>query len=585
VIEAWAPWVAGLLLAAPVLIAFYPPMTDLPYHEGAIGILRSFSDRSMFPAGLYHYNLGEPNQLFSMVGWALSYAVSTRWAIKLVVASAVVAVPVSAARFARHLGASPLAALVVAPMALGWMFSWGLVANIVGLAALLATLPWIDRLADAPTAARAAAAAGGGVLLYFAHEAMLFVYVGAALGVCVLHARRADLRGTALRLVPAATGAAIAFAQVRWQKRFMTPAVRGMPTFWHPVLHKLARIPGILMPSGDFAVHASMFGLCLFALVSFAWLRTLERRELAGGVAPSTEFGPGGAQALVSPAPLERARRWAIRFRWEIFAAVCFAAYLAFPLTLGGATLVYQRWFPPAFAVAATVLAPRNLRVRRALVTCVAVSVLPVATLLVVWPSFADASRVHRALADLMPYIEPGSAVAPIDLGPGESARTYSLGPAPGRILATRGGRLVYAFTDSPVSPVVLDRKYQWNESLIRVGFDSWGFRPEHDLKRFRYVLVRTTDPALIWLSALVLQPTAEYVAEEGEWLLLRSRMPVVPLLSPDQPLERARPPSMRELIAAAAKRLAEEQPGAPDVVVPPEPAEPSRSRGNPPPL
>jgi hypothetical protein len=186
-VEAVAPWAAGLLLAIPILIAFYPPMTDLPFHEAAIAILRHFGDRSMFPPGLYRYNLGEPNQLFHMTGWALSYVVSTRWAAKLVVAAAVALVPVCAARFARHVGASPLAALVVAPIALGWLFSWGLVANVLGIAALLAVLPLLDDLAREPTPRRAVAAVGGAVLLYFAHEAMLFVYGGAALGLALLH--------------------------------------------------------------------------------------------------------------------------------------------------------------------------------------------------------------------------------------------------------------------------------------------------------------------------------------------------------------------------------------------------------------
>ena len=36
---------------------------------------------------------------------------------------------------------------MLAPIALGWLFSAGLVANLVGLAALLGTLPWLDRFA------------------------------------------------------------------------------------------------------------------------------------------------------------------------------------------------------------------------------------------------------------------------------------------------------------------------------------------------------------------------------------------------------------------------------------------------------
>jgi hypothetical protein len=538
-VEALAPWVAGLLLAAPVLIAFYPPMTDLPFHEGAIGILRHFGDPSMFPPGLYRLNLGEPNQLFHMAAWALSYVVSTRWAVKLVVAAAVALVPVCAARFARHVGASPLAALVVAPMALGWLFSWGLAANVIGLAALLAVLPVLDRLASEPAPRRALAAMGGAVLLYFAHETMLFVFIGMALALALLRPPR-PLRHVALRLAPAAAGIAIAAAQLRWQQRFMTPSIAKLPVVWQTPWSKLGRIPYLLMPAGDPVVHGLMFALCLLAIGTFVWLRARQRRSSA------------------EPRPSLRAdpRAWALAARWELFALTCFVAFMAFPLTLNGASLVYQRWFPPAFAVFAVTAAPRDLWTRPALVARIAAAVLPLATLLVAWPGFADASHEHAALESLMPYVDRGSAVAAVDLGPGEPSRPFSLGPASGRILAERGGRLSYAFTDSPISPAVIARRYQWQEALVRIAFDSWNFRPAHDLKRFRYLLVRTSDPRTVWMATYALSDDAEYVAGEGEWLLFRSRFAVAPLTSPDWPMEKPPPPSLRDKIGEIAQKL-----------------------------
>jgi hypothetical protein len=165
------------------------------------------------------------------------------------------------------------------------------------------------------------------------------------------------------------------------------------------------------------------------------------------------------------------------------------------------------------------------------------------------WPSFADSSNEYEALDQILMKIEPGSAVAEIDLGPGDPSRTYSLGPAAGRVLATRGGRLAYAFTDSSVSPVVLARRYQWNESLIRIGFDSWAFVPQHDLRRFRYMLVRTTDPALAWVASYALQAEADYVGEAGEWILFRSKLPVVPLTSHDVALESPPEESVRDRV------------------------------------
>jgi hypothetical protein len=373
------------------------------------------------------------------------------------------------------------------------------------------------------------------------------VLIGTALALAILRPLR-PLRHVALRLAPAAAGVAIAFAQVRWQKRFMTPSIAQLPTLWHPPLYKLQRIPHLLMPAGDPVVHAAMVALCLLAIGTFVWLRACERRAAAEPV----------------PRPRADPRAWAFVYRWELFSLACFVAFVAFPLTLHGATLVYQRWFPPAFAVLAVAVAPRDLWTRSAFVTRVAVAVLPLATLLVAWPAFADASREYASLEALMPYVDRGSAVAEVDLGPGDPSRNYSLGTASGRMLAERGGRLVYAFTDSPVSPAVIARRYQWQEALVRVAFDTLNFRPAHDLKRFRYVLLRTTDPQRVWMATYALSEDAELVASEGEWLLFRSRLAVAPLKSPDWPMEDPPPPSLRDMlrdIAHTLERTEEPQP------------------------
>jgi hypothetical protein len=549
--ERWAPWIAGLLLASPVLVAFYPPMTDLPFHEAAIGLLRHRNDPAMVPPGLYVLNLGQPNQLFHMVGWALSYLVSTRWAVKLLVAAAVVAIPACAARFARHVGASPLAALVVAPIAIGWMFNWGLITNLIGLASLLAFLPALDRFADEPTARGAATVLGGIVFLYCAHEAMMFVYAGVALFLAALQPWSPAKKALA-RLSPLLFGAVVAAAQLQWQKHLLTPGVRAMPRLWHPVWHKLLRIPSIILPASDPAVELAMFAMCVLAIASFFWLRSRER-------------GPWPAARGSGEPALAWWRRRVHRYRWEIFAAIGFAAYLAFPLSLNSATLVYQRWFPPAFAVFVVVGAPRVLWTRQGRVASALACLLPVATLLVAWPSFVDSSRAYQYVEQLLPYVEPGSAVAALDLGPGDASRTFSLSTFGGRVLATRGGRLSYSFTDSPISPVFIPKQYQWNDALIRTGFDCWSFRPEQDLKSFRYVIVRTSDANVAVLAELTLRPEAKPVFSVSEWVLFESTQPVIPPVSP--PLRPGKPPP--DELRDRADRLAKTLGGLPQIVVP----------------
>jgi hypothetical protein len=567
-VEALAPWVAGLALACPVLLAYYPPMTDLPFHEGAIGVLRHFDDAARFPPGLYVRNLGEPNQLFHMLGWALSYVVSTRWAVKLVVAAAVVAIPVSAARLARHIGSSPLAALIVAPMALGWLFTWGLVANLLGLAALLATLPGLDRLGSAPTMRRAAHALGATVLLYFAHMAMMFVYSGASLGLALLH--RPSWRGSALRLSPLLAGVVITLGQARLQRRFLTPAQVELPRLWHSVLHKIERVPYIVLPAADTWVTIGMLVLCVAAIGGFLWLRGRERRAA----------GPSGVfegTSNVPPSRLARVQAWGLAHRWDLFAAAGFVAYLLFPMTLRGATLVYQRWFPPAFAVLAVAAAPRDVWIKAARIPRLAAFALPLATLMVSWPSFADSDRQYRMHEALLSTIEPGSAIAILELGPGDPTRTFSMGPSGGRALATRGGRLAYSFTDSAISPVCIARKYQWQEALLRIGFDSWGFRPDHDLKMFRYVLARTNDGHIAEAVAFALLGKAKLLGTSGEWLLFESRQPTVSLLSRPVPMEDPPPEQLRDTVAKLLGQTPQAPPIPPEAA--PDPAAPNGQR------
>lgn len=557
-----APWIAGLVLATPVLVAFYPPMTDLPFHEAAIGLLRHLDDPAFVPPGLYVRNLGEPNQLFHMVGWALSYVMSTRWAVKLLVAAAVLALPVTGARFARHVGASPVAALLVAPMALGWLFSWGLITNLIGLSALLATLPIAEGLNRDPSRRRVLEACGAVLLLYSAHEAMMFVFAAVVLGLCVL--RPGSPRAAAVQLVPFGFALAVTFGQFRLQKRFTTPMVAAVPTTWQPLGKKLKEVGNIVMPATLGSVQLLMVALFALALGLLFWLRARERRAERSTAPVEGNLGR-----------FERVRAAARVYRWEIVAVCGLAAYFAFPSTLHGATLVYERWFPPAFAILVLIAAPRELEGPTGRIARLAAAALPAAALVWTLPSFVDSDREYSSLAPLMAKVAPGSAVAAIDLGPWDPSRTFSLGPAVGRIMATRGGRLAYAFTDSAVSPVVLPRRYQWTESLVRVGPDSIRFMPAHDFKRFRYVLLRAADPGLKWMASYALASEATLVDEVGEWALFESKLDLVPLTSRDVPLETPTPETLRQRLGdlfAAARAQGSSAPPLPSAGAPGEP-------------
>ena len=527
--EQWAPLATGLLLALPVLLFDYPPMSDLPMHEATVGILRHFGDASMFPDGLYFRNLGHPNQLFHAVALLLSLVMRTETACKIVVAAAVAGLPVAAARLAAHLGASRWTAVIVAPLALGWLFFMGLVANLVGLALLLAVLPALDRFVQRPSAKGALRALGLAVVLYFAHEAVMFVYAGAAL----LFALAYPLRGrdALLRFAVFAGCVALTLAQLAYQAPLLARSLVATPTVWMPLGQKLVGMPGVLFGAYDLMESRVLFALTTLAVAALGLERWRARRAGASRASRAEATGGGGR--------LGRARALLHAYRFEAFAGSCMLAYLAYPLTLNGATYVYHRFLPPAFALGVIALAPRReisrtvepSRRLHALTAFLAL-VLPLASLLIVLPAFAEESQNYRDVRRLSPHVTKGSAVMIL----AGTARTHGYVRATmgNSVVAERGGRSLFSFSESPIAPVMVRPAARWSEALSRIIPDNGRLCPAHDFKRFKYLMFHTNDVQLEYLMAQSLRPEARLVDVAGEWALFESTLDVVPLTAHD---------------------------------------------------
>ena len=514
-----APWIGGGLLALPTLIARYPPMTDLPFHEGVIAVLRHMNDPSWFPHGLYHHNFGHPNQLFTIAGWLLSYVVPVTWACKLLIFATVVAIAVCAGRFAAHLGASRWTALVVAPVALGWTFYWGLVANLTGLAALLFVLPSFDRLAERPTAKSAGRAILGMVLLYFAHEAMMICGCVAIALLVVCHPLR--VKDTLLRMSPAIFASGLFVGELRWAVSMSSKTVSSIPDTYMPLLHKIVTLPRALLGGHEPVLQYLLFGMVVLTVLVFALARWNSR-------------GP------VETTPRELAHH----FRFELLAALFLAAYMAMPYTVDGATLIYHRFLPPTFAVFVVAIAPRKAPGIPRLAKVLAAT-LPLGSLFIVWPEFADSDRAYRELDVLLPLIDKNSAVAEIELGSDQAGRIFSMASGGARVLPERGGRLLYSLTDSPIAAVQMASEYQWNESLARIVFHTYKLRPSWDSLRYRYFIAHVPGGPIDALAAIAMAPDAKLLGTSGEWMLFESTHEVIPELSPDSPLPEPKPESL----------------------------------------
>ena len=527
-VERYAPLVAGLCIALPNVLFHYPPMVDLPHHEGMVALLRGIHDPTVVPEGVYQLNIGHSNQLFYFVAWLLSFAFGVELACKVVVAVTLVAILLAGARLAAYLDASRWVALLLAPVAIGWLYLWGMIANLMGLAALLAMLPTLDRLSERPSLRTALAAVGGAVLVYECHELMLILYAGAALIFAAGHVLRP--RETLLRLVPFLAALGISVGEQVWTARIITPTVARTTSLWAPVTRKIFVIDGTL-----YWGHEPQFLIPLTALTLLALLLILLARLQVK--AQRVRLGP---------------REFIHRYRFELFGGACFLLYLGLPMNVHGATMVYHRFLAPAYAVLVVCLAPRGAMATLRPLTCIVLASLTIGALFIMLPLMADVSTSAGDLDKLMAKMGANNAVACLDLGPNPNqVRNATVGSMGARVLTARGGRLLLSFAVSPISPVIFSPQYDWDEPHKRMMFDHFALRPAHDFTRFRYLLIHTASARLALGVAMALAPQATLVESAGDWSLFESKLQTVPLKSVDVPLPVPAPESLGHLLRA----------------------------------
>jgi hypothetical protein len=525
-----APWFAGAIVALPSLLAHYPPMADLPLHEAVVGFLRHWGDPKFVPPNVYELNLvGPPNQLFYFLILALSYAVGVTWGTKLVVAATVFFLPVFCGRLADHVGATRWSAVVLAPIAIGWMYYWGLLANMIGLDVYVLAVPYLDRFCATPTRLGALKVFGWGVLLHMAHDMMALTMAGTLVVLTVCHWRgRAE---TLLRLLPSAGVVALALTSRVLADQIKTKYAQSMPAFyWYPLPYKVLSMPGVLYGGYTPWVRNSLGAACAAPTFLMAFDRWRHR-----------------SRAL---------RSWRERlhhFRFEILSASLMVGFLAAPVNMSSTTLIYHRLLAPAwivFAVAAGV-GGSGWRIPRLLA-----AVVPIAPLLVAWPKYVETDRTYKDLDAIIDQMDEGSSSIVLELGPSPSMWLTSPVTGGGHVSARLGGRAFFDFTESPSSPVHIRTDKFLERTYARLDAHSYRFIPAYDLHRFRYVILHANSESVLTVCAMALQPEARIVAQVGQWALLESTLPLLPLDAPEGPMPEPRPPSLSKRAKETAEAL-----------------------------
>ncbi|MDB4942340.1 MAG: hypothetical protein JWP97_1874 [Labilithrix sp.] len=522
--ERLAPTLAGIAVAAPMFVFAYSALGDLPMHEALVAILRHRDEAWFAPAGLYEVVAPQANQLFHWLAYLLSFGLGVTLACKAVVAASIVAIPAAAGHLLGRLGRTRWPAVLLAPVAVGWTYRFGLAPNLLGLALFVAGLSLVEALARRQDPRRVALTSIAMMMVFFAHES-------SALALALVVSYVAVVRGgtraaVAQRLVPAAVALVLAVLQQRVARGLVGANMQAVGSDYglDPVA-RLAILPGAIFGGYDAA---------RLAVIGLVWLLGL----LACGAARGrpVDLDPGVRVAL-----------W--RYRHAVLAAAFFFLYLGFPMMLGGTSLLAHRFLPPAATLLVLAVAPRKLR---GTVVPVLVAAAPVAMLAIALHSMRVVDRSFRDLDEVLGHLPDGAAVAQLDLTPRARGRIAPVPGAANRALTRHGGRMLFAFTDSPPNPVYIREDARWEEPIVRLMVAPFAFMPSWDLPRFGYVLVREERHDLAPLLTAAFAPEAEPVASAGDWILFRATAPQEPIDAPD----RAVPTPPPETLADRLKRL-----------------------------
>jgi hypothetical protein len=550
--ERWAPLAAGLLLAVPTLVAYYPPMTDLPLHEAVVGVLHFFRDPTYVPP-IYRLNFGNPNQAFYGVSWVFALAFGVRWGCKLTIACAQIAIMVFGARVSDHLGRSRWSALLLAPLALGFTFYWGLVANLCGFVALLGAIPMVERNVIRATWGAAIRSMGMLVVAFLAHESAFVTLAGIVLAQALFLPFD---RRTLARASPTVFAIVFMVGHYFWHRQFFTPGLLQHPVVFFPFLLKLEMVPNVLFGSHEAWARGLMALLAGSTLLLLGVARFRERGMGRDGAEPSAET------ELPEAGRVARLQRRLFAFRYEIISVGFFFLYFVMPFSWEGLTLLHERFFAPGWALLVLTVSPRATAPR---VGAVCAAVLPIAILLTAWPQFVDSDRVGRDLAVLIDRIPPGSATTllTIDRTP-TPTRVFSASTAGARVPAERGGRAGMSLTVSPISPALVKPEYRWDEFDARVYAEkSMSMHPLHDLRLFSHVVAYSRDFEMQDLMVEAFGANAVEVGRSGDWILFRSQLDVIPLASSEPPItatERQEPAMMIQVVNLKVKHAKEQQ-------------------------
>lgn len=159
----------SLLLAGPVLWVSQPPMADLPQHAAQIQILLDWNDPQLDRQATYRLDLFTPYLIAYAPAWLLAHVMPLVWALKLMVAASLIALPWAARRLIARVGGPVELSWLVFPLALSYAYHWGFLNYIVATPLVLLFTELCVWHSENPTTRSATAVALSTLGLFFCH--------------------------------------------------------------------------------------------------------------------------------------------------------------------------------------------------------------------------------------------------------------------------------------------------------------------------------------------------------------------------------------------------------------------------------
>lgn len=497
--------VCGYVVAYPLTLVTYPPLTDLPFHAAQTSILRHYLEPSWhFREQFSLHPLEVPYITTYGVGALLALVMPFTWAMKCAVAGTVLALPAGLAVLFHGLKKSALwGALLGLGLAWNQLVWWGFLNYIGALGLYAASVGLALRLVDAPSPRRARWLGAMLVAVFFTHVYRLPFAVLAVLAAgAVMYPATRRMRPLFLPMVPSLT----LFGAWLWVRPSTLSGKLELGLHLERLRDAGRMVFGAFLPqtpTGREELRITLFmGLALAAWWVVGAL--IAARAARRGADDDERAWRRGALAL----PL-------------LLATGHLVAFLVLPMSIGTWWYVFPRELVAALylLLAAAPDWPRGVWGRLGAVSLVAVATGRMALFTAEqFLRFEDLTRDFREVVALVPRAPRLFYLVFEHRGTDRARSPFTHLPA--WVQAERGGWLDFHFGSWDLYPV----QYRKDGVVPPPLPMSWEFTPQYfDVRKqgawFDTFLVRhSIDPAPLFRA----DPTIHLVARRGTWWLYR---------------------------------------------------------------